>query len=68
MLDKGDGVRWLESKDGKFSVKSLYKVLRAGFFSLLPNKDNLELLGATKNKFLCLRSFMGKSSNYGPNS
>ena len=27
MLDKEDGVRWFESKDGKFSVKSLYKVL-----------------------------------------
>ena len=38
MLDKEDGVRWFESKDGKFSVKSLYKVLEPDSSVFFPIK------------------------------
>ena len=44
---------WTKLKDGKFTIKSLYKALeleRRGFSC----KCNLELMGATKGGFLCL--------------
>lgn len=35
---------------------------------MLSSEDNLEPLGAAKNKFLCVGSILGKSSNFKPNS
>ena len=67
MLDEEDRVRWPESKDGNFSVIPLQS-FRAGIINVLSNKDYLELLGAAKNVFLCLGSFLGKSSNFRLNS
>ena len=67
-LDEKDRVRWLESKDGNFSVKSLYKALESdssvSFLWKIIWKSRVQ----PKNKLLCLGSIMGKSSNFGPNS
>ncbi|RVW18115.1 hypothetical protein CK203_108364 [Vitis vinifera] len=38
MLDEEDGVRWLESKDDNFSIKSLYKVLEPNSSVCFPMK------------------------------
>ena len=38
MLDEEDRVRWLVSKDGNFSVKSLYKVLESDSSVCFPMK------------------------------
>ena len=51
-LDEEDRVLWTPMKSGKFSIKSLYKALRVGFFSLLPNEDHLEFLCVAKSKLL----------------
>lgn len=34
---------------------------------MISSEDNLEPLGAAKNKFLCVGSILGKSSNFKPN-
>ena len=38
LLDEEDEVRWLKSKDGNFSVKSLYKVLEPNSSVCFPLK------------------------------
>ena len=58
-LDEEDRVWWMESKNGKFSFKSIYKSLELGSFFFSPNEDHLELLCATKSKLLCLGGNVG---------
>ena len=64
-VDEEDRVRWMDSKDEVFSVKSLYRALqRVSCFILF--EDYLEFLCAAQVKFLCVGGFVGKSSNLGP--
>ena len=63
-VDEEDRVRWMDSKDGVFSVKSLYRAA-AGVSCFFPFEDYLELLCVAQIKLLCVGGFMGKSSNLG---
>lgn len=52
--DVDDKVSWTKSKDGKFSVKTLYKDYGAKKIRHLFNKCNLELIGVAKGELLCM--------------
>ncbi|RVW40550.1 hypothetical protein CK203_081475 [Vitis vinifera] len=58
-LQEEDRVQWMETKDGIFSTKSLYKFL--GFIS---NEEHLEVVCEAKSKLLCLGGFLGVSSMF----
>ena len=63
-VDEEDRVRWMDSKDGVFSVKSLYRAA-AGVSCFFPFEDYLELLCVAQIKLFCVEGFMGKSYNLG---
>ena len=60
MLDEEDRVRWSVSKDGKFSVKSLYKVLEPNSSMCFPMKTIWNSWVQPKMSFFAWEASWGK--------
>ena len=63
--DEEDRVKWMASKDGDFSVKSLYRTMQPGSLAFFPFEDYMELLCAAQIELFCMGGFLGESSNFG---
>ena len=66
-VDEEDRERWLDLKDGLFSVKSFYRALQPDSLVSFPSKIIWKSC-VQSIKFFCLGGFVGKSPNLGPNS
>lgn len=58
-LDEEDRVRWMETKNDNFLVKSLYKARELDLSVYFPMKIIWNSLCAIKSKLLCLGDIMG---------
>ena len=60
-----DRVKWMESKDGVFLVKSLYRTMQPGSLAFSPSKIIWNSCVQPKLSLFCVGGFLGESSNLG---
>ena len=60
-----DRLRWKETKDGIFTVKSSFDLLEGGIQQLVPVKMIWNSIVPTKVGVFCVGDFVGKDSDYG---
>ena len=63
--DEEDKVKWMASKNGDFSVKSLYRTMQPGSLAFSPSKIIWNSCVQPKLSLFCVGGFLGESSNLG---
>ena len=59
-VDEEDRVKWMESKDGDFSVKSLYRTMQPGSLAFFPSKIIWNSCVQPKLSFFAWEALWGK--------